>query len=250
MGTVIVNEAADASASAVELFLPVEGASAIHLLNTSLAAACRNLAPGYSSKPATVVGAPELNSGYYRTTGNANYFELAELETEALTYIHFGRAVSSFASNGVPILVGNYNSTSGTGNAGTSMFWTGNDSTRNLRATSAAMNASNVETLISADITADLGANSFAPRALRADATRRAIDDLRLGRSASATTAFPRSLGSRKPRIGSGYNSSYAGVSDCAGLVVFPRFLTDDETRQVVAALKPYFLAKFALSFE
>lgn len=251
MGTVIVNDTADASASAVELFLPVEGACAIHLLNTSLASACRNLAPGYANRPATVVGAPELNNGFYRTTGNLNFFELADPETEAMTWIHFGRAVSSFVpSTSIPILIGNFTSTGTIGNAGTSLFFTGNDTTRSLRTSSAALTAQNTETLVSAELVNDVGTTNFAPRVLRVDATRRGVDDLRQGRSSSLTTTLARSLNVRRPRIGSGYSPNYGGVSDCAGIVAFPRYMTDDEMRSVVGQLKIYFLAKFSLSFE
>lgn len=200
----------------------------------------RNLAVG--GVDAVVSGAPAVQGGYLRFTGNASYFQTDVSDSEALTIIMAGRSTDTMADPAhSPMFVSNFGSGAvGGGNAGTAgvSVYSASDPTVIKSAASRYTDATaSAVTSASRDIAATLSAWNLIATRTRNDRTQ--ADNLTTGASAANNyTTQARVVGAGKLRIGSSFSSAYTGLADVAFTAIYNRYISDAEVDAMSAQVK------------
>lgn len=245
MGTRIRAVGVNAEDTAKEYSSPVQrGLEAIHFLNTSLAKASRNYAPGKGGFQGTVVGTPTVGAGYLRCAGLSNFIQTGIAETRNGTMFVIGRnLVDDGAAASRTMLAGTFKasgaSLSGPSGVG---FYGGSAVARLNGLSSHATDNAATATLASATIQV-VPLTTWALLMLSFSDSKVVCRNLSVPYTASASPTTPRRVVGDKLRIGSGY-TSYTGICDVAAFQYHSEVLTEDEILAVTEDLRAYALRK------
>lgn len=238
-GVRLVAKGIDAEQFASEYSAPVRrGLEAIHFMNTTVAKAAKNYAPGKDQ--GLIIGAPEPASGYLSCKGTVNCIETSVSESENMTLFVVARTAAdgSIAADR-PMFLGNYQGTNADGGPawGVSLYLS---ALNRVTGTGGFGVDAADNTNVLAGVTKPAVANKWGLYMVQVSAAGITTRDFTSGLVQSTSpSGRPRRFSSGKVRVGSG-QTNLLGACDVAVFQAHSVVLNETEILATAADLRAY----------